>query len=358
MTIKKVLIVGTSDYLFPVIKILKKKKIDYYQIGDNQSIFYKNKKHLKFDYSKKKKVLTFAKKIKATHVIPDCNDTAYLTASYVANKLSLPGYEPFKISNLLLNKKLFYSFCNNNNLPIPKFYFCKKNTLLNKIVKFPILIKPEKSYSGIGIIKINNKNELKKISNKKKFIFSEFKAGKLYSHSCFVNNNEIKYSYFVREFCLNYPYTVDFSKTEKLQPSRLQKNLISKINKIIKLLNIKSGLIHTQFIVNKNKFYLIETTRRLPGDFFGDLIKLSYHNNSYYLNYINNFISENFHYLQKVKFTKSLRKNYFEVESKKFSKILTNYKISKIKKIYLLNNNLLKFDLNNKKKYIFLANYN
>ncbi len=358
MKIKKVLIIGASDYLFPVIKILKKKKIDYYQISNNLSSCYKNKKKFKFDYSKKKKVLIFAKKIKATHVIPDCNDKAYLTASYIANKLNLPGYEPFKISNLLLNKKLFYNFCNNNNLPIPKFYFCKKNTLLNKIVKFPILIKPEKSYSGIGIIRINNKNELKKINNKKRFLFSEFKTGKLYSHSCFVNNNEIKYSYFVREFCLNYPYTVDFSKTEKLQSSRMQKKLISRINKIIKLLNIKSGLIHTQFIVNKNKFYLIEVTRRLPGDFFGDLIKLSYHNNNYYLNYVNNFISHNFHYSQKAKFTKCIRKNYFEIESKKFSKILTNYKISKTKKIYLFNNNLLKFDLNNKKKYILLANYN
>lgn len=354
---KKVLIIGVSDYLLPVIKILKKKKIEYYQVGAYQSNYRKSKKIFKFDYSKKKNILFFAKKIKATHIIPDCNDTAYLTASYIANKLNMPGYEPLKISNLLLNKKLFYNFCNKNNLSIPKFYFCKKNTLLNSVVKFPILKKPQNSYSGIGIIKINDKNDLKKINNKTKFLYSEFKKGKLYSHSCFIDNNEIQNSYFVREFCINYPYAVDFSKTEKLKPSRLQKRLITEINKIIKLLNIKSGLVHTQFIVNKSKFYLIEVTRRLPGDFYGDLIKLSYRNNDYYLNFVNNFISENLYFSKKIKFIKCIRKNFFKNESKNFNKILKNYKISKIKKIYLFNNNLLKFDLNNKKRYILLATY-
>jgi len=354
---KKILIVGVSDYLSPIIKILKKKKIEFYQVGYKQFDNYKNNKIFKFNYSKKNKILIFAKKIKITHIIPDCNDAAYLTASYVASKLGMPGYEPFKISNILLNKKLFYNFCFNNNLSIPKFYYAKKNSLLNSKVKFPILLKPESSYSGIGIIKINSKNDLKKIHIKNKLLFSEFKRGQLYSHSCFIRNNEIQFSCFVKEFCINYPYTVDFSKIEKQKPNEIQKKLITEIKKIIKLLNIKSGLLHTQFIINKNKFYLIETTRRIPGDFYGDLISLSYGNNDYYTNYINNFISENFYFSKKIKFNRSLRKNFFEIENKKFSKILKNYKILKMRKIYLYNNNLLKFDLNNKKKYIFLAKY-
>jgi hypothetical protein len=351
---RKVLIIGVSDYLLPIIKILKKKKIVYLQVGRTLS---NCKKIFKFDYSKKNKILIFAKKIKATHIIPDGNDTAYLTASYVANKLGMPGYEPFKISDLLLNKKLFYNFCYNNNLPIPKFFLIKKNLLLNSRVKFPILLKPENSYSGIGIVRINNKSDIKKINSKNKILFTEFKKGRLYSHSCFIKKNEIVRSYFVKEFCINYPYAVDFSKTEKGEPNNLQKKLIIKIKKIIKLLNIKSGLIHTQFIVNKNQFYLIEITRRIPGDFYGDLIRCSYSNNDYYVNYVNNFISENYHFSKKIKFTKSIRKNFFETEKKKFSEVLKKYKILKKKKIYLYNNNLLKFDLNNKKKYILVAKY-
>jgi len=353
---KKILIVGVSDYLLPIIKILKKKKIEYYQVGNYQINYLKNKKIFKFDYSKKKKILVFAKKIKATHIIPDCNDTAYLAASYIANKLNMPGYEPFKISNLLLNKRLFYFFCLKNKIKIPKFYYCKKKQLLKKNIKFPILIKPEESYSGIGIIKITKKKILKKINYKNKLLFSEFIKGKLYSHSCFVNKNKIINSYFVKEYCLNYPYTVDFSKTERRGNNKSQEKVIKVVSKLIKLLKIQSGLVHTQYIVNKNNIYLIEVTRRLPGDFYNELIKLSYGNNNYLNNYINNFVELKFS-TKKDKFHKSLRKNYFINEKIELKKILRNYKIFNEKKIKLKNNILINFDINNKKKYVLVARY-
>ena len=87
-----------------------------------------------------------------------------------------------------------------------------------------------------------------------------------------------------------------------------------------------------------------------------ELIKLSYGNNNYLNNYINNFIEFKFS-TKKDKFHKSLRKNYFINEKIKLKKILKNYKIFNEKKIKLKNNILLNFDINNKKKYILVANY-
>jgi hypothetical protein len=354
---KKILIVGISDYLYPVIKILQKKKIKHYLVGINQiNSKFSNRNIFKINYKNKKKLLNIAKEKKITHIIPDCNDVSYLTASYLANKLSVPGYEHFKISKLLLNKRLFYNFCLKNKIKIPKFYYCKKEQLFNKSIKFPILLKPEESYSGKGIIKIFNKIQLKNIKYKNKLLFSEFVKGKLYSHSCYVKNNKIIDSYFVREYCLHYPYTVDFSKTEKLHINKLGRKVIKEIDKIVKLLKIQSGLMHTQFIVNKNKIYLIEVTRRLPGDFYNELIKLSYGNNNYINNYVNNFISEKFS-LEKNNFQKSLRKNFFNEEKFKLKKILNNYKIFDQKKFLLKNNTNLSIDFNNKKKYVFIAKY-
>ena len=36
-----------------------------------------------------------------------------------------------------------------------------------------------------------------------------------------------------------------------------------------------NGLLHTQFISDNNRFWLIETMRRCPGDLYGTLIKKS-----------------------------------------------------------------------------------
>jgi phosphoribosylamine-glycine ligase len=354
---KKVLIIGNSDYLAPIIKILKKKRIKYYFVGiTRHNSKFKKKNIININYKYRKQLLKIAKKIRITHIIPDSNDVSYLTASYLADKLNIPGYEKFVISKLLLNKRLFYNFCLKNSIKIPKYYHCKKVELLNKKVKFPILVKPEESYSGIGIIKISHKNELKKIKHKKKLLFSEFIKGKLYSHSCFVEDNKIINSYFVREFCLNYPYAVDFSKTEKLQVNKLQKEVIEEVNKIIKLLNIKSGLMHTQYIINNKKIYLIEVTRRLPGDFYSELIKLSFGNSNYINNYVNNFILEKFS-IKNNYFQKSLRKNYLKNEEIILKNVLKKYKIFDKKKITLKNNINLNFNLDNKKKYILLAKY-
>ncbi len=354
--IKKILIVGISDYLNPIIQILKKKKIRFYLVGLNNKKTKFNKKIIKINYLEKEKILKIAKKIGITHIIPDCNDTSYLTASYIANKLKIQGYEQLRISKLLLNKRLFYFFCLKNKIKIPKFYYCKKKELLKKNIKFPILIKPEESYSGIGIIKFTKKKILKRINYKNKLLFSEFIRGKLYSHSCFVNENKIVNSYFVREYCLNYPYTVDFSKIERRRNNKSQEKVVKVVNKLIKLLKIQSGLVHTQYIVNKNNIYLIEVTRRLPGDFYSELIKLSYGNNNYLNNYINNFVGLKFS-IKEDKFHKSLRKNYFINEKIKLKKILKNYKIFNEKKNKLKNNTLTNFDINNKKKYVLVANY-
>lgn len=354
--IKKILIVGVSDYLNPIINILKKKKLRFYLVGLNNNKSEFNKKIIKINYFDKEKILKIAKEIGITHIIPDCNDISYLTASYIANKLKIQGYEQLRISKLLLNKRLFYFFCLKNKIKIPKFYYCKKKQLLKKNIKFPVLIKPEESYSGIGIIKIDKKKILKKINYKNKLLFSEFIRGKLYSHSCFVNKNTIVNSYFVKEYCLNYPYTVDFSKVERRGNNKSQEKVIKVVSKLIKLLQIQSGLVHTQYIVNKNNIYLIEVTRRLPGDFYNELIKLSYGNNNYINNYVNNFISEKFS-LEKNNFQKSLRKNFFNEEKSKLKKILNNYKIFDEKKIFLKNNTNLSIDFSNKKKYVFIAKY-
>lgn len=350
---EKILIIGNSDYLKPITKILDNKKKNYCRVGLKN--FSKNINKLNFDYSDKKKTLSFAKKNKTTYIIPDANDVSYLTSSYVANKLKISGYEPYKISNLLINKKKFYIFCKKNKISIPNFFFGKKKEFIKNKPKLPYLIKPERSYSGIGIKKIKKYSDLDNLKDKK-YLFTEFKKGQLFSCSCFLDNGKIKKSYFVKEYCINYPYTVDFSKIENNKNTKFKKKILNELNKLIKLLNIKSGLMHCQFIKNKKKNYIIEVTRRLPGDFYNELIKLSYGNNNYINNYVNNFISEKFS-LEKNNFQKSLRKNFFNEEKFKLKKILNNYKIFEQKKFFLKNNTNLSIDFNNKKKYVFIAKY-
>ena len=72
-------------------------------------------------------------------------------------------------------------------------------------------------------------------------------------------------------------------------PQKSLESLRVIVSRIAKLLNLKDGLMHTQFILNDNSIWLIEPTRRSPGDLYSNLINLST-NFNYAENYVRPFL--------------------------------------------------------------------
>jgi biotin carboxylase len=293
---KKVLLCDASFNVIKILKQLKKRGLHVSVCGSRPSdpCHALADQSFVFDYSNNKQLLKIVKKNKIDYLIPGCTDISYFASSWVANRLDLPGYDSAETTDIIHNKYKFREFLAKEGHPSPKFI---KNLSLIHTLKFPFLIKPVSSYSGRGILKVNNKSELKtflKKNSKKKFsgeyIAEEFVSGQLYSISAFVRNSKIAKHFFVKEYCTVFPYQVNSSNLDTKLSSKIKKNIQVNINLICEKLSLSDGLLHIQFISDNKSFAFIEAARRCPGDLYGELIERATKEN-YYDYYLRPFCS-------------------------------------------------------------------
>jgi hypothetical protein len=124
-------------------------------------------------------------------------------------------------------------------------------------------------------------------------LIEEFVEGQLYSHTAFLSEHGVAADFIVEEHGSINPFTVDTScLVFDFDPALLER-MRDAINQIASDLNLRSGLIHTQFILNGDTFWIIEITRRCPGDLYSLLISFSTGFN-YVENYVRPFIGKPF----------------------------------------------------------------
>ena len=106
-------------------------------------------------------------------------------------------------------------------------------------------------------------------------MIEEFVQGTLHSHSAFIHDQKIACDFFVDEYCTIYPYQVNCSHYPSQLTDKIRNGMREEMTRLVKLLKLKDGLMHTQFISNGDKFWIIETMRRCPGDLYGQFVGLS-----------------------------------------------------------------------------------
>ena len=267
------------DAAFSSVPLLRSLKANGFYVGvcgsreDDVCHHLADKSHL-IDYSNSKELKKIFLNESYDYLVPGCTDTSYLSASRVANDLNLPGYEKYEVSKIIHDKLKFRDLLSKNNIPSPKY--TKNIKDVNKL-RFPILAKPINLYIGLGIQKFNSIEGFNDASLERnlKYVFEEFIEGALYSHSAFIKNGQIAIDFFVKEFCTVYPYQVNSSHMAyDLNPNLIDHIRLS-IMKVLKILNINEGVMHTQFIMKNNQFWLVESCRRCPGDLYSELIHLA-----------------------------------------------------------------------------------
>lgn len=283
---EKVLLIGTSFSAVPLLQFLKQSNYHVSVCGglkNDPCHSYADSSYF-IDYSNKKKLLELCQNENFDFLVPSCNDYAYNSASYVATKLNkFFGFDHWDKTNLLHTKSGFRNFTLKNNLSVPRAIEYSKSIDTNNLdLTFPLLIKPDDSFSGKGVTKVVDKRLLKeaidiaeKNSKNGKVIIEEFVEGNLYSHSAFIQDGKILIDFFVSEYCTVYPYQVDSSSLSYSLKDDIKEKVRKEIEILASLLELNDGLIHTQFISDNNKLGLIETMRRCPGDLYGTLIKKS-----------------------------------------------------------------------------------
>lgn len=145
-----------------------------------------------------------------------------------------------------------------------------------------LMIKPIDAYSGKGVqvlrqptrVSIQDAlNTASLASSRGTALIEDFVEGQLYSYSAFLEAGRVQAAFNVIEFGSVHPFVVDTSYV--LAGHRFESELKANVETLAAALSIGRGLIHLQYIASESQYWLIEPTRRCPGDLYSELIKRS-----------------------------------------------------------------------------------
>ena len=236
-------------------------------------------KYIQLDYSDKEKVLEFARGEKINAIVQCCNDFGVYTASYVAERMGLPGYDSYDVTLTLHNKDRFKKFANDNGILSVKSYFFEnidEAKMWFQNAQFPLIVKPTDCSAGNGIHKITKIDDvdvaLQDAFNKSragKIVIERFITGTQHGFCTFIKNRKVVAHCSNNEYSIMNPYRVEIDTWPADNEARYASTLIQQIEKIADLLQLKAGIFHLQYIVENGTPYIIEVMRRILGNMYG-----------------------------------------------------------------------------------------
>ncbi|MCQ2913615.1 MAG: ATP-grasp domain-containing protein [Alphaproteobacteria bacterium] len=277
---KKVLLLCASHNDLGLIRGLR--KLNYYIIAtgnkDNLPGNGLVDKWIKADYSNQELILQIALKEKIDAICPCCNDYGVYTAAYIAEKLNLPGYDSLETTLTLHNKDKFKEFAEKHNILTPKsksFKNCDDALEYIKTTKFPIIIKPSDASAGNGISKVNDINQAKDAikfafskSKNQTIVIEPFLEGSQHGFCTYLVDQKVITFSSNNEYSIINPYRVEIDTFPSSNWEQCSGILIEQIEKIAKILNLKDGIFHLQYIYNNGTPWIIEVMRRVLGNMY------------------------------------------------------------------------------------------
>ena len=282
---KKLLILNGSHSDIPLIKAGK--NLGYYVItSGNRPDLVGHRfadEYIGCDYSDKEKMLeTF--KDKGLDAIYTCaNDFGAITAAYMAEKLGMhDGHDSYEATITLHHKDLFKKFAVANGLHTPHAVGFNNvyDALLYEPEKYPVMVKPIDLTGGKGVSKANNHEEYKNAvkaavdrSPSKRIVVEPFILGTYHSFSTFIISGKVVAYFSDNEYSYKNPFLISTSAGPATGIDLVKDVLIEDAEKTAKVLNLCDGLFHCQYILSDGKPYIIEITRRLPGDLYMEPVR-------------------------------------------------------------------------------------
>lgn len=279
---KVVLLIGASYSAVPIAKQIKELgfKLLILTGKPEEPATYFAEEVIAIDYSNHKESMQALKKYKFDFVVPTCNDASYLLGAKIAKTYGLPGFDIYETCLLISSKSQFRQLTNSLGLPAPKSINLKD--LGEDLVDYPVIVKPNHSFSGRGISVIRNFSEIaqsiqtaQNYSTDNKFEIENYIEGSLHSVSGFIQDQKLKWKFFVDEFCTVYPFQVNNSNFPSVLSEEIKNKVTIHLQTLISTINFVDGLVHLQFMIRDNEVFFIEIMRRCPGDLYGHLFQFS-----------------------------------------------------------------------------------
>lgn len=302
----RVLLVDTNFSAGPIYQFLVKAGYRVTVVGGNpnDSLAKSVDDYVNLDYSDVNAMRRLIEELKINYLVPGCNDHSYMICAEINTERRYRGIDTFTTAEIINNKAKFRAFSRAHGLPTPR--------LLGKEEigrRWPVIVKPVDAFSGRGITVLHESdkallssalNQARTESKSGECIVEDFVEGQLYSHTAFIQKGNVLKDYIVEEHGTASRFTVDTSRVCHDFPKSILKSIRDNIRIIAKKLLLEDGLVHTQFICKKENYWLIEITRRCPGDLYSQLIELST-GCLYAENYARPFIGLPFKFTRKTK---------------------------------------------------------
>ena len=192
--------------------------------------------------------------------------------------MGLSGHDSYQTALTIHHKDQFKQFALAHDIPTPYAEsFCSIDDAINAIdrYRFPLIIKPVDMTGGKGISKIEMPQEYEaaihyafSISKAKRIVVEEFIQGTQHSFSTFISKGKVVFYFSDNEYSYLNPYLVTTSAAPATNINQVADKLVSTIEKIATLLNLKDGIVHLQYLLRGDSAYIIEITRRCSGDLY------------------------------------------------------------------------------------------
>ncbi len=275
---KKILLLGGSHRDIPLIKASQELGYFVITLGDRDYYLghqYSDKSY-KINFNDLEKVKKIALDEQIDYLLPGCGEESYLKTVQLSHELNIGNFDTLETAKLIHNKWKFKDFCLKNTISTPSGIFYKdQNDLKN--LHFPIVVKPTNLSGGRGVEIVHDTDELQKsLSNAQKFsdeiFLEEFIDGKLIAYSIFLKNQKIIYGFVGDDKTYLNPYLIASAYPTEIEDVVLNK-LKEDIEKLARLLHLVDGMFHLQVLIKDQKPYIIDVTRRIPGDLYPYLIE-------------------------------------------------------------------------------------
>lgn len=290
---KKILLLGGSRFLIPVIKAAK--NLGYYTITcdylpDNIAHKYSDE-YCNVSIIDKDAVLEAASRLNIDGVMSFACDPGVTTAAYVAEKLGLPHGGSYQSVSILQNKGKFREFLTKHgfNVPMAKKYTSIEDALQDiekELFNWPVIIKPTDSAGSKGVSMVDDRAKLREsmqhalsFSHMNEFIVEDYlkKEGHSSDTDCFSIDGELKFvSFSAQRFDENAenPYTPAAYSWPATITEVHQKELTEEIQRLLKLLNMQTALYNVETReCTDGKAYIMEVSPRGGGNRLSEMLR-------------------------------------------------------------------------------------
>lgn len=285
---EKIMIIGAGDFQLPLVQRAAERfevLLVAPAISAEFDPYYSKK--LLIDVRKKEEILEFARREGIVGVITDQTDIPVRTVAYIARELGLPGIG-YETGSLFTDKSLMRERLAELGLPLlpnKTVFSVEEAVAFYRGLGGSVIIKPLDTQGSRGVQAVHSEEELRekyheaeRWSSNGGVIVERLATGREFVVEGIAVNHEF------RNLCCGDTLYFDipdaYAAKSRIFPTTadaaLERKVLELNEKIITGFGLKQGITHSEFIMDGDEVYLMETAARGGGVYISsDLIRLS-----------------------------------------------------------------------------------